>query len=66
MNINQTVNGYRYFVVLKQAPLDIRYGFDLTRMYEYDKEDLLSTCELTGDVDWEIEGNVYSVIPNNH
>ena len=62
VNINQTVNGSRYFVVLKQDPLDIRYSFDLTRLYEYDKEDLLAPCEFTGEVDWEIEDNVYNYL----
>ena len=64
VNINQTVNGYSYFVILKISPLDIRYGYDLLREYEYDKESLLAPCSINGEVDWEIEDNVYNAIPS--
>lgn len=53
IDINQTVNGCRYFVVIDLDKLDVRYydnnhqgvGFDtlvaIDRKYEYDVEELL-------------------------
>ena len=64
IDIHQTVNGQRYFVVLQKRPLDIRYGYDLTRRYEYDQKDLLAPSKITYKVDWEIIGSIYDNIPN--
>ena len=59
INIHQTVNGENLFIVLNclKDELDIRYGFDISRKYEYDKTDLL-----TNDVDWEIIANINDII----
>lgn len=64
INIHQTVNGCNIFVVLKvDDELDIRYGYDLTRKYEYDKIDLISnTHELIQEVEFEIINNVYKYL----
>ena len=64
IDVHQTVNGQRYFVVLQKRPLDIRYGYDLTRKYEYDQKDLLAPSKITYEVDWEIIGSIYDNIPN--
>jgi hypothetical protein len=63
INLHQTVNGAKHFVVLNTNPLDIRYGQDIQRKYEYDKEELLSSCKIGGLVEWEIYINLYNVIP---
>lgn len=65
IDIHQTVNGCRYFVILKTNPLDIRYGYDLTHEYQYNKTELLSKSRFTNEVDFEIIGNIYDVIPKN-
>lgn len=54
IDLHQTVNGQNLFVVLSVTPLDIRYAHDLTREYEYDKEDMLAPSRFTGETDWEI------------
>ena len=63
INLHQTVNGQNVFVVLNVLDLDIRYGHDLTRKYEYDKEELLATSKLVSWVEWEIIDNIYNLIP---
>ena len=62
INLHQTVNGQNMFVVLNTEPLDIRYAHDLQRIYEYDKEEMLSPSRFTGEVDWEIVNNLYQFI----
>lgn len=62
IDIHQTVNGSRFFIILQIDPLDIRYAYDLMRPYEYDKKDLLAPCKLNGDIEFEVVGNVYEGI----
>ena len=62
IDINQSVNGCNIFVVLSIDPLDIRYGYDLLRKYEYDKDDLLAPCKFTGDEEYDICENIYDGI----
>ena len=59
IDLHQTVNGQNFFVVLKTDPLDIRYAHDITRKYEYDKEELFKPCEYSGEVEYEIISNIY-------
>ena len=47
IDIHQTVNGQNKFFIFCAFPLDIRYFNDITRKYEYDKEDLLSIDDVT-------------------
>ncbi len=58
IDIHQTVNGQNEFIVISVIPLDIRYAYDINRKYEYDKIDLLRPCRYSGEVDWEIIGNI--------
>jgi hypothetical protein len=46
INLHQTVNGQNMFVVLNTEPLDIRYAHDLQRLYEYDKEENVSSVKI--------------------
>ena len=62
IDIHQTVNGCNIFVILSVKPLDIRYGYDLFVRYEYDQEDLLKRCQYSGEVEFEIIGNVNDMI----
>lgn len=62
INLHQTVNGQNMFVVLNTEPLDIRYAYDLQRVYEYDKEEMLAPSKFTSEVDWEIINNLYQFI----
>lgn len=50
IDINQTVNGYRVFVVLSVEPLDVRYGYDLTRPYEYSLKELMEDINVIGNI----------------
>lgn len=61
IDIHQTVNGQSRFFVLTINPLDIRYGHDINRKYEYNKRELIAPCRFTGDIDYEIIGNIYSI-----
>lgn len=56
----QTVNGENYFIIWSIDPLDIRYGHDILRKYEYDKEDLLFPKSPWGDglINYTIIGNL--------
>jgi hypothetical protein len=60
IDIHQTVNGQNKFVIFSLSPLDIRYYYNLSRKYEYDKKDLLKPDKYTGEVEWEIIGLVKS------
>jgi hypothetical protein len=60
IDLHQTVNGQNLFVVFTIEPLDIRYAHDVTRKYEYDKEEMLAPSRFTGEVEWEIFNNLYS------
>jgi len=63
INIHQTVNGYSIFVVLDVDNLDIRYGYDLSRKYEYDRKELLDCHEpFTKDKTVEVIGNIHEYI----
>lgn len=62
INLHQTVNGQHLFVVLNVDILDIRYSYDLTRKYEYDKAELLAPSKFNGLVEWEIVDNIYTMI----
>jgi hypothetical protein len=59
IDLHQTVNGENLFVVLDVEKLDVRYGFDLNYKYQYDSEELFKPSRFTGEVDFEIVGNVY-------
>ena len=64
IDIHQIVNGCNIFIILSVNPLDIRYGFDLSYRYQYDQEELLKRCQYSGDVEFEIIGNVNDMIKN--
>jgi hypothetical protein len=57
IDLHQTVNGCRIFVILSVEPLDIRYGYDLRRKYEYDMKEFFyqSGYEAT---EFEIVNNI--------
>jgi len=57
IDIHQTVNGQNIFVIKSLSPLDIRYKFNMSK-YEYDKDDLLSADNHTGETTFEIIGNI--------
>ena len=61
IDIHQTVNGQNRFIVLETQPLDIRYGHDANRKYEYSKEELLALDSHTGESEFEIIGNIYNM-----
>jgi len=62
LRLHQTVNGQNIFVVLKTSPLDVRYGYDLNRKYEYYPLDLFTYSFLNMT---EIEiGNIYDDLLN--
>ena len=63
IDLHQTVNGQNLFVVFTAEPLDIRYAHDVTRKYEYDKDEMLAPSKFTGEVEWEIVNNLYSQAP---
>lgn len=60
IDIHQTVNGSNKFVILTINPLDVRYWYDLSRAYEYDKNDLLAPCKYTNESEFEIIGNIFN------
>jgi len=62
VDICQTVNGQNLFLILELKPLDISYGFDINRKYEYDKRELLDLDNTYKEI--EIVGNVYDYISN--
>ena len=64
IDIHQTVNGQNVFVILNIEPLDIRYGHDLGRKYEYDKEELLSQYYFTFEPAFEIIDNIGMEVVN--
>lgn len=61
-DLHQTVNGENLFVVFCLEPLDIRYAFDLNYKYQYDLNELFEPCRYSGEVYFEIVGNIYSLI----
>ena len=64
IDIHQTVNGQNLFVIACLEPLDIRYQYDMSREYEYDKNDLLKPCRYSGEVEFSIHSHIdVSIIP---
>lgn len=66
INMHQTINGQKLFVILNIEPLDIRYANDLSREYEYDKEDMLSPSSFTGETEWEIIEDIHNLIDTKY
>lgn len=62
IDLHQTVNGQNLFIVFKTEPLDIRYANEITREYEYDKEELFKPCKYSGEVKYEIVSNIYCLM----
>ncbi len=62
IDLHQTVNGQNKFIVLSIEPLDIRYGHDLTYKYQYDLDELFKPNPISGEVEYEIIGNIYNLI----
>lgn len=62
IDLHQTVNGENLFVVLSLEPIKVVYSFDLSREYEYDLDELFEPCKYSGEVDFEIIGNVIDLI----
>lgn len=60
IDIHQTVNGCNIFLVKTIEPLDIRYGYDFNRKYEYNKEDLFKPDFFTGEIELEVIRNIYT------
>lgn len=66
IDINQTVNGVRLFFVYFdkfENEWEVKYytphsAYRHGDKYEYDVDSLLSPCRLTGEVDYEIIGNI--------
>lgn len=62
IDIHQTIDGCDIFVIISVKPLDIRYANDLFIRYQYDAEELLKRCMDTGEIEFEIIGNVSEMI----
>ena len=62
IDLHQTVNGESKFIVFDVESLDVRYSFDLKRVYEYDVKDLFKPCEYSGEVEFEVIGNIYDIM----
>lgn len=60
IDIKQTVNGQYLFVVLDTKELDVRYAYDISKKYEYDKLHLLDAN--TEDKTIEVIGNIHDLI----
>lgn len=60
INIGQTVNGQSQFIVLTVNPLDIRYLFDISYKYEYNKMELITPDKFSDQIEFEIIGNINS------
>lgn len=58
IDLNQTVNGQRLFIVLDVETLDIRYNHNINRKYEYDTKELFRPCPFSGEVDFRIIGRI--------
>lgn len=54
INLHQTVNGQNMFIMIDIDGLDLRYLYDISRVYEYSTTSLLSPDPLSGGVIWEI------------
>jgi len=62
IDLHQTVNGESKFIVFDVESLDVRYSFDLKRAYEYDVKDLFKSCKYSGEVEFEVIGNIYDIM----
>lgn len=60
IDLHQTVNGQNVFVILSLRPLDIRYGHDVHRRYEYDMRELLEPTTFDGETEFEIIDNIFN------
>jgi len=58
VDLHQTVNGQNLFAVLSVNELDVRYYHDLSRKYEYDREELFEGLPFGGEVEFEIVGTL--------
>lgn len=56
---DNTVNGCDKFIVVTTNPIDIRYGYNLNRKYQYDMNELIDDSEFV------IIGNIYDQITTN-
>jgi hypothetical protein len=65
IDLHQTVNGENIFVVMCVNPLDVRYGFDLTRKYEYDVNELFKPQPYSDLGGYEIVGNIFKLTAEN-
>jgi uncharacterized phage protein (TIGR01671 family) len=62
IDLHQTVNGCNLFVVeWGKIGWTVRYGIKMItpRTYEYSVEDLFKPCQFSGEVDYEVIGNIY-------
>ena len=60
VDMHQTIDGENVFLVYSVNPLDVRFRYNTRRKYQdrYDVNSLLAPCRYSGDVDWEIIGNI--------
>lgn len=60
VDMHQTIDGENIFFVLSVDPLDVRFKYDHRRKYQdsYDVNQLFAPCRYSGEVDWEIIGNL--------
>lgn len=66
IDIHQTVNGENIFVMLDIKKLDLRYAWDLSWVFNYSVNDLLLPNHFNGDIEWEIVGNLHSMIDEKY
>lgn len=58
VDLHQTVNGENLMVLFNLNPLDVRYGYDVNRRYEYDQQELFNLCPISGEVEFEVVGHL--------
>ena len=62
LDIHQTVNGCNIFIVCwGDLGWSVKYGVKMItpRHYEYAISSFFAACEFTGEVDYEVIGNIY-------
>lgn len=62
LDIHQTVNGCNIFIIVWDGlGWTVEYGAKMvtTRLYEYDIKSFFAPCEFSGEVDYEVIGNIY-------
>lgn len=62
IDLHQTVNGQSKFVMLDVEKLHMVYAYDPNEVYEYDVKSTLEPSKLTGEIEWEIIGNIYELV----